>query len=354
MNTLTQFFQKSNFSSNREKVGLAIYYMQTYCGEDHVTAQEIGDLFSINEISMSQSAIVAYLSNMKEEGTVLTIERRHSREYFLSPEGINEFGQLVNDERLGDEPKYRKEKNGINLVPYIMGLDDMVESMVSKLVSRRKGIWIISSVIILLLAGISAMIIAKLLKPISGIIIFLTVSIIGFMKAINTVFAFIENLETRFTNEKQQKTDIEKIESPEIGGQNVSKREDLINSELKRLDDWYFIIENEDWGINPQKSISDDPKFLLYILAAKVASKHGSRDSEKVSLTELENEVETRFPVEPFINKAREFLILHYDFEEEILGHTIEKETAMVEFDFDTISKGVDWILSGDRDPPQN
>lgn len=211
---------------------------------------------------------------------------------------------------------------------------------------------IVGGVVILsALATSYTVFIAKLVGPIVGLIIFLLLSVvgssIGIMGAANTVFKFKENVVNHLL-------DGESTESTKIGGPNVSNREEFVNRHLSRLQGWYTVIEEDSWEIHPQNTIADDPKFLLYVLVAKVACKNNSRESARVSLDELEREVETRFPADPFVRKSQRYLIVNYDPEEDWIGHNIEKHEAKVEFDFDAIEEGVDWIIEGSRDPPRN
>lgn len=97
MGELRQFLNKSTFDSNRQKVGLTVYYFLTYAGEDDVTSSDVKDLFHMNGISMSRSVITGHMLNLKEEGLLTDIEREHHRGYILTPDGIKKFERLAGE-----------------------------------------------------------------------------------------------------------------------------------------------------------------------------------------------------------------------------------------------------------------
>ena len=218
----------------------------------------------------------------------------------------------------------------------------------SELLTRENGVWAIVVLLLGLVSGIIGYVLAGIITPIVGALGGIGAFVLGIMKAANVVFAFIDNVESRIFGEG---TDEE--EQPAIGGANVTQREEFINEQLDRLDDWFTVFEGDTWEIHPEEKIADDPKYLLYLLTAKVASENRAREHPEVSVAELDQEVETKFPTGPFINKSRHFITLHYDPDEEWVGHTIEEDEAVIEFDFDAIEEGVDWIRSGSRNPPR-
>lgn len=217
----------------------------------------------------------------------------------------------------------------------------------NELLTRENGMWAIVILLLGLVSGIIGYILAEILTPVLGALGGIGAFVLSIMKAANVVFTFIDNVESQIFGKE---TDGE--EPPTIGGTNVTYREEFINEQLDRLDGWFKVYEEDTWEITPRDSISGDPKFLLYLLAAKVASENGARDLPKVSLEELD-EIDTKSSTEVFVNKSQHFLTLHYDHDEEWVGHTIEEHQAMIEFDFDAIEEGVDWILSGNRNPPR-
>lgn len=218
----------------------------------------------------------------------------------------------------------------------------------SEIFTRDNGIWAIVVLLLFVVSAAIGFIVGGVLTPIIGILGGIVAFVLGGMKAANVVFDFLDNVESRVLGGDE---DVQ--EPPTIGGQNVTRREEFINEQLDRLDGWFTVYEGDTWEIHPVETIADDPTYLLYLLAAKVAHENGAREQPEVSIAELEREVEARFPTGPFINKSRYFLTLHYDPDEEWVGHSIEEEEATVEFDFDAIEEGVDWILSGNRNPPR-
>ena len=221
--------------------------------------------------------------------------------------------------------------------------------------TRENAVWSIVILMLVLVSAAVGFVITGFLTPVVGVLALavgvlgtIGTFILGAVSIANQIFDFIDNVESRILGHNS-----EDRESSRIGGQNVTKREEVINEQLDRLKGWYTVYEDESWEIHPEETIADDPKYLLYLLTAKVASENGAREDSEVSVAELEQNVDTKFPTGPFINKSQHFLTLHYDHDEEWVGHTIEENEAMIEFDFDAIEEGVDWILSGSRNPPR-
>lgn len=98
MSTFSQFLDGTKADSNRDVVGLAIYYLHSYGGEETVLVQDIRDLFNINELSMSETAVAAHVAELHEEGLITQSSQEYRRSaYFLSRTGFRIFGRLAGE-----------------------------------------------------------------------------------------------------------------------------------------------------------------------------------------------------------------------------------------------------------------
>lgn len=98
MYSFSQFLDGTNADSNRDVVGLAIYYLHSYGGEDTVVVQDIRDLFNINELSMSETAVAAHVAELHEEGLITQSSQESMQSaYFLSRAGFRIFGRLAGE-----------------------------------------------------------------------------------------------------------------------------------------------------------------------------------------------------------------------------------------------------------------
>lgn len=98
MHTFNQFLQKSDHNSVTDVVGLAIYYLHTYGEEDVIDVSMIRTLFNVNNISISETAIVAHFSQLDEENLIEYRSRKGGLSgYVLATNGFAEFGQLAGE-----------------------------------------------------------------------------------------------------------------------------------------------------------------------------------------------------------------------------------------------------------------
>jgi len=129
------------------------------------------------------------------------------------------------------------------------------------------------------------------------------------------------------------------------------------DEEVSSITDWMRIDENGEITLVPDEDISDDPKYLLYVVAAKVAHELGVRASPRVPYEELSEQVNTTFPVSPFLGKADQFLSVYFE-EEQVDGWTEvppgSREDAEVEIDVSNIAGAVEWIETGSRNVPRS
>lgn len=98
MNTFSAFLDESNPDSNRDLVGLAVYYLHTYGEEDGVAVQDIRAIFNISDLPMAEVAVAAHLVEMEREGLVVKgSEERTSSLYYLTRGGFRIFGRLAGE-----------------------------------------------------------------------------------------------------------------------------------------------------------------------------------------------------------------------------------------------------------------
>lgn len=95
MNTFNRLVRNSADSSNREVIGLAVYYMHIYGEADQVTVSEIHNLFDINGIPTSSTAIAAYITELVDDDLVTTQDSSDPTRYRLTQEGFRAFGGLA-------------------------------------------------------------------------------------------------------------------------------------------------------------------------------------------------------------------------------------------------------------------
>jgi hypothetical protein len=133
--------------------------------------------------------------------------------------------------------------------------------------------------------------------------------------------------------------------------------DDRFDAEVSKITDWMRIDEHGEITLLPGDDTSDDPKYLLYVVAARVAQELGRRDSPGVSAKELEKQVSTVFPVGPFLGKATPFLIYNLHGEEveswsDVPHHS--RNQVEVEIDINQIEGAVNWIRTGSRNVPKS
>lgn len=133
--------------------------------------------------------------------------------------------------------------------------------------------------------------------------------------------------------------------------------DDRFDAEVSKITGWMRIDEHGEITLLPEDDISDDPKYLLYVIAAKVADELGKRESPRVSPKELEKQVSTKFPVGPYLNKATPFLN-YYLHGEEIESRSDapfrSRDQVEVEIDVNHIEGAVEWIQTGSRNVPKS
>lgn len=133
--------------------------------------------------------------------------------------------------------------------------------------------------------------------------------------------------------------------------------DERFDEQVSRVTDWINIDENGEITLIPEEDIKDDPKYLLYIIAAKVARELDVRDTARVQYPELSEQVSTTFPVNPFLGKAEQFLNFYY--EGESVGSWSDippssRDRVEVEIDIDQIEDAVEWVETGSRNVPRH
>lgn len=136
MPTLQELLQDQLPTATQDKVGLAVYGLQNFGGEDNVTASEIATLFNINNISMGESAIAAHLHNLRENGLLLESDHGYETGYYLSSDGMKRFERISKDE-VGSPPP--EEISGNDLSEYYEQLYERTGSILTELRQQKEN-----------------------------------------------------------------------------------------------------------------------------------------------------------------------------------------------------------------------
>lgn len=147
MRTFAEFKAGIDPITHRETVGVAVYYLQSYGGEDIVSASQVCDLFEINGISISESIIATHLHNLEENGFLQRIENEWNTGYSLTPEGTRKFERKESGEGIGSPPPEKVDRQTIeeqysNLYEEAQGIRTELETVQSSAQSWRKKSWI--------------------------------------------------------------------------------------------------------------------------------------------------------------------------------------------------------------------
>lgn len=216
--------------------------------------------------------------------------------------------------------------------------------------------WFSVSIIIIEGAVIFALVylyapVGQLFRILSGVFS----TILTLMVAIRVGVWFLRELYSE--NEGHHGGQVEMEDSPSRPIEDaLHTTDERFDMEVSKITDWIRIDEHGEITLLPEDEISDDPKYLLYVVAARVAHELGKRDSPKVSVEELEKEVSTTFPVGPFIGKADSFLTYY------LQGEDIEnwsdapprsRNQLEVEININRIEDAVKWIRMGSRNVPK-
>lgn len=97
MNTLPQFLSTCVINSRKDLVGLVVYWLVDYNGEEVAQIQEIGDIMSTYDIHMSNIAIANRVEQLRDDGLAYYRERTgESSGYQLTEQGYRRYDQLSN------------------------------------------------------------------------------------------------------------------------------------------------------------------------------------------------------------------------------------------------------------------
>lgn len=123
----------------------------------------------------------------------------------------------------------------------------------------------------------------------------------------------------------------------------VKSEEDILAEQSERLHDWFVIFDDGDGEIQltPQNDLKGDPRFMLYIIAARYAYEQGKRDSPIVDRDELSEVASGAIGI--FLRKAQDYVT--GDGSESVMG------ADEVELEVRTLSEAIDWVHSGKQDP---
>lgn len=220
--------------------------------------------------------------------------------------------------------------------------------------------WLSGSIIVLEGAVIFALVyfyapVGELVRILSGIL----GSIFTLMIAIRVaVWFYRELLGLQSENDERQGGQVEMKGSPSRPIEDALQTTDeRFDGEVSKITGWMSIDEHGEITLLPEDDIGDDPKYLLYLIAAKVADELGKRDSPRVSAKELEKQVSTKFPVDPFLNKAAPFLIYYHhgeEIESRLDAPVPSRDQVEVEIDIDQVEGAVKWIQKGSRNVPKS
>ena len=88
----------SDSDSNRDVVGLAVYYLHTYGEENIVRVQDVRDLLGIYDSTLSGTAVAAHVAELEEEGLLTrSSQNQHPTTYLLTQAGFRIFGRLAGE-----------------------------------------------------------------------------------------------------------------------------------------------------------------------------------------------------------------------------------------------------------------
>jgi len=136
MKSFQDIIQNTTPKTNREKVGLAVFCLQNFGGEDYVTTSDITAFFNMSKIKMGESAIAAHLHNLEENGLILRRERKYDSGYYLSSEGMRRFERLSNEEVGSPSPE---EISGDELPKEYETLYERTGKIMSELKNQRRN-----------------------------------------------------------------------------------------------------------------------------------------------------------------------------------------------------------------------
>lgn len=197
--------------------------------------------------------------------------------------------------------------------------------------------------------------VGELLKSLSGLL----GTVLSLLIAIRIVVWFYREVRSLLNGESS--TEGGQLEVAGPGSRPIESAlqttDERFDEEVSSITDWMRIDEDGDITLVPEEDISDDPKYLLYVVAAKVAYELGVRDSPRVSYEELSEQVATTFPVNPFLGKADQFLNVYHDGEQVESWSDVphrSNEGAEVEVNINNIEGAVEWIETGSRNVPRS
>lgn len=109
------FVDQTDYSSPSDLVGLAVYYLMVYGGEDTVNEAIAHDILSLYDFPMSQSAIAVKLNQLSDQDLLSWMDLENAPSgYILTPEGMNQIENMIpfeDTETDSYEPSVRIESN---------------------------------------------------------------------------------------------------------------------------------------------------------------------------------------------------------------------------------------------------
>lgn len=91
-----QFINRSDANTPEEIVGLTVYYLMMYGGEDTVQSSIAHDILDLFDFPISETAIALNMKKIKEDGDLRYFERSNAPSgYILTQGGMERFENLA-------------------------------------------------------------------------------------------------------------------------------------------------------------------------------------------------------------------------------------------------------------------
>lgn len=101
---IDDFLRNAEYSTNKELVGLCIYFLEEYENYDRVATSDVKELLEQSRAAINPSAIPRRIKDLREDGLVTKVgEENHVFHYILTHEGLDLFFDLSGDSEKGDK-----------------------------------------------------------------------------------------------------------------------------------------------------------------------------------------------------------------------------------------------------------
>ena len=102
---LSRYIRESKASSQQDKVGLTIHFLESEMDKHSVETSEIGALIEESRIEMSPTVISARISDLKHDGVLTTVQEAPYYQYRLTHEGLEKYDEMTPE--LDEQDKVR-------------------------------------------------------------------------------------------------------------------------------------------------------------------------------------------------------------------------------------------------------